>query len=284
MIKTEIVDLYAHYGYDRNDAADGRLCCWIWQTPEQISAQRRKRPAVLIIPGGGYQKVSPREAEPVAMRFLAQGYTAFVLEYSVAPSMFPTALREAAMAMRYIREYAGQMEVNPNMVAALGFSAGGHLCGTLGTMFDCSEVSDIAAASTLRPDVLGLCYPVAVSWGNTHEGSFLHLTHNDPALRERMSLDHLVRSDMPPVFLWHTRTDASVPVRNSLILAQALDEAGVSFAMHIYPQGPHGLSLANDQVYPTASVPERSSSITGWPEEMMQFFQEHGFAITDGII
>lgn len=284
MIKTEIVDLYAHYGYDRNDAADGRLCCWIWQTPEQICTQRRKRPAVLIIPGGGYQKVSPREAEPVAMRFLAQGYTAFVLEYSVAPSRFPTALREAAMAMRYIREHAEQMEVNPNMVAALGFSAGGHLCGTLGTMFDCSEVSDIAAASILRPDVLGLCYPVAISWGNTHEGSFLHLTHNDPALRARMSLDHLVRSDMPPVFLWHTRTDASVPVRNSLILAQALDEAGVSFAMHIYPQGPHGLSLANDQVYPAVSVPERSSNITGWPEEMMQYFRENGFAITDGII
>lgn len=282
MIKTEIVDLYAHYGFDRKDAADGRLCCWIWQTPEQISPHDRKRPAVLILPGGGYHKVSPREAEPVAMRFLAQGYAAFVLEYSVAPSMFPAALREAAMAMRYIREHAARLEVNPDMVAAIGFSAGGHLCGTLGTMYDSPEVSDIAPASMIRPDALGLCYPVAVSWGDTHEGSFLHLTHNDPALRARLSLDHLVRPDMPPVYLWHTRTDASVPVRNSLILAQALDEAGVNFAMHIYRHGSHGLSLANDQVYPVSSVPERSIDITEWPEEMMRFFRESGFTIMDG--
>ncbi len=283
MIKTEIVDLYHNFGIDRKDAAGGQLSCWIWQTPEQISPIWRKRPAVLIIPGGGYHKVSPREAEPVAMRFLGKGYTAFVLEYSVAPSMFPTSLREAAMAMRYIRENAQKLEVNENMVAAIGFSAGGHLCGTLGTMYDCPEVSDLAPAGMIRPDVLGLCYPVAISWGNTHEGSFLHLTHNDPKLRDRLSLDHLVRHDMPPVYLWHTRVDKDVPVRNSLVLAQALDEAGVSFAMHIYRKGPHGMSVANDQAYPVYSVPEMSTDVTEWPEKMIQFFQEIGFTITDGV-
>lgn len=284
MIKTEIIDLYEYYGIDRNGAGDGRLCCWIWQTPEQISPVWRKRPAVLIIPGGGYQKVSPREAEPVAMRFLAQGYTAFVLEYSVAPSMFPASLREAAMAMRYIREHACKFEINPEMIAAVGFSAGGHLCGTLGMMYDCPEIADIASASIIRPDALGLCYPVAVSWGNTHEGSFENLTHNDSELRDRLSLDHLVRPDMPPVYLWHTREDNSVPVRNSLVLAQALDEAGICFAMHIYRHGPHGMSVATEQAYPVYSVPSRSIDVPEWPEEMMLFFKELGFAITDGVI
>ncbi len=282
MIKTEIVDLYQSYGLPRQGAEGGRLLCWIWRTPEAISPLWRKRPAALVIPGGGYQHVSPREAEPVAMRFLAKGYTAFVLEYSVLPSRFPVALREAAMAMRYIREHAREMEVDPHMVAAIGFSAGGHLCGTLGTMFDCPEAADIAPGEMLRPDALGLCYPVAVSWGKTHVGSFENLTGKDPVLWERLSLDKLVRPDMPPAYLWHTWDDETVPVRNSLILAQALDEAGVSFAMHIYRSGPHGMSVADEQSYPVQKVPEKSKDVVEWPEKMMQFFEEIGFAITDG--
>ncbi len=282
MIETKIVDLYQNYGRSPEGAAGGRLLAWIWRTPEAISPAGRRRPAVLILPGGGYQRVSPREAEPVAMRFLARGYVAFVLEYSVAPSRFPKALREAAMAMRYIREHAAEMEVDPRMVAAVGFSAGGHLCGCLGTMYDCPEVRDIAPEALLRPDMLGLCYPVALSWGKTHGDSFLRLTGGDPGLSARLSLDRLVRPDMPPVYLWHTRTDGSVPVRNCLVLAQALDEAGVSFAMHIYPSGPHGMALSDWQCYEAQKVPERSPDVPEWPEKMMQFFEEYGFTITDG--
>lgn len=282
MIKTEIVDLYKSYAVDPQGAKGGHLLAWIWQTPEQISPNWRRRPAVLIIPGGGYHKVSPREAEPVAMRFLARGYAVFSLQYSVAPSGFPVSLREAAMAMAYIRSHAAELEVDPAMVAAIGFSAGGHLCGTLGTLYDAPEVRDIAAPEVIRPDALGLCYPVAVSWGRTHEGSFLHLTGNDPALRQRLSLDQLVRPDMPPVFLWHTRTDTDVPVRNSLVLSQALDEAGVSFAMHIHRFGPHGMSVANETCYPVQKVPNKSKDVLLWPETMMDFFSELGFAITDG--
>ncbi len=282
MIRTEIIDLYQHYGIPREGAAGGRLLCWIWNTSSDISPRWRRRPGVLILPGGGYHFVSPREAEPVAMRFLAQGYAAFVLDYSVAPSTFPTALREAAMAMKYIREHADVLEMNPSMVASIGFSAGGHLCGTLGTLYDCPEVQDIGPAEMLRPDALGLCYPVAVSWGNTHEGSFQALTRNDPPLRARLSLDKLVRPDMPPVYLWHTRDDGTVPVRNSLILAQALEEQGVDFAMHIHHQGPHGLSTGDPQCFPVQSVPYKSGDILTWPEQMMAFFAELGFAISDG--
>ena len=281
MISTKIVDLYSHFGIERKGAASGRLFCWVWHTSAQISPLGRTRPAVLILPGGGYYKVSPREAEPVAMRFLARGYAAFALDYSIAPSRYPTSLREAALAMRYIRENAQALEVNAHMVSAVGFSAGGHLCGTLGTMYDCPEVFDIAAPEVIRPDALGLCYPVAVSWGNTHEGSFLNLTGNDPQLRARLSLDRLVRPDMPPVYLWHTRTDKTVPVRNSLILAQALDEAGIDFALHIYRHGSHGLSVADEQCFPAHSIPDKSADVTQWPEKMMQFFSDIGFAITD---
>ncbi len=276
------VNIYQLFGKEFQPGAGGNLTIYGWQTPQKISLHGRKRPAVLILPGGGYEHVSEREGESVALEFVSRGYVAFVLTYTVAPARFPVALREAAMAMRYIREQADALEVNPHMVAAVGFSAGGHLCGTLGTMYDAPEVRDIGPGELLRPNALGLCYPVAVSWGRTHEGSFRNLCGGDVPLRKWLSLDSLVRPDMPPVYLWHTRTDESVPVRNSLLLGLALDEAGVDFAMDIFPRGPHGLSLADARVYPAWNVPERSDSVTCWPEMMMKFFAERGFAMTDG--
>ena len=277
---TEKVDLYSHFSMLPPQGAAATLQIYAPELLESVQTVRR-RPAVLIIPGGGYQHVSWREAEPVALRFAARGYAAFVLTYSCHPHRFPTALREAAMAMRYIRDQALRFCVHSNMVAAIGFSAGGHLCGTLGTLFDAPEVKDLAPADMLRPDALGLCYPVAVSWGRTHEGSFRNLTGEDAQLRSRLSLEKLVRPDMPPVFLWHTRQDQSVPCRNSLILAQALEEAGVPFALHIYHQGPHGVSVADETVYPVASVPSVSADVLGWIDSMIAYFRELGFRITD---
>lgn len=277
---TKQIDLYQYRGNRPPEGAAGRLTLWVQQTSDQVSSGRQ-RPAVLILPGGGYSHTSPREAEPVALRFVARGYAAFVLEYSCAPLSFPVALREAAMAMAYIRENAAAFEINPHMVAAVGFSAGGHLCGTLGTLYDAPEVADIAAPEQIRPDALGLCYPVAVSWGRTHEGTFKKISRGDGALRQRLSLDKLVRPDMPPVFLWHTRDDASVPCRNSLILASSLEEQGVDFAFHLYRHGCHGLSTADEMAYPAWGVPEISWDVAGWPDSMMKFFAETGFCMTD---
>lgn len=279
-MQQKFVDLYKCYSLDRPEGGAGYLSCYIQLTPPAISP-RRLRPAVLVIPGGGYGHVSPREGEPVALRFLAKGYSAFVLEYSVAPAKHPVQLQEAAMAMRYIRDHAPEFEIDPGMIAAIGFSAGGHLCGMLGMLFDGPEVARIGTAAQLRPDVLGLCYPVAVSWGATHEGSFENISGGDKNLRERLSLDRLVRPDMPPVYLWHTRDDDCVPCRNSLILANALEEAGVELAMRIYRHGWHGLSVANEQVYPANIQPEMSPEVPGWPEEMMGFFREIGLKIKD---
>lgn len=278
---TKTVDLYDCFGQPRPVGTGGRLTCLFSRTAEKVSHCRR-RPAVLILPGGAYRWVSPREGEPVALRFLAKGYAAFILEYSCAPLAFPVSLREAAMAMRYIRENADGFEVDPHMVGAVGFSAGGHLCGTLGTLYDCPEVSDLDGPEQLRPDALALCYPVAVSWGRTHDESFENISGGDAGLRERLSLDRLVRRDMPPVFLWHTRDDGSVPCRNSLVLAEALEEQGVDFALHIYRHGRHGLSTADEMVYPAGNVPETSWDVPGWLDGAMEFFREKGFRITDG--
>lgn len=279
-MRCEAVNLYEYCGIKAPKGAAGRLTCWVTQTSEKVSAHRR-RPAVLILPGGAYRWTSPREAEPVALQFAARGWAAFVLDYSCAPHAFPTALREAAMAMRYIRDNAAGMEVDPHMVAAMGFSAGGHLCGTLGTLWDDPRVADIAPAAVVRPDVLGLCYPVAISWGKTHEESFENISGGQADLREELSLDKLVREDMPPVFLWHTRDDQSVPCRNCLVLAQALDQAGVEFSLHVYRHGQHGVSTADELVYPVGGVPETSWDVPGWPTAMLRFFAECGLKIHD---
>lgn len=279
-MQTTTIHLYSHFGFTPPDSAMGRLTCYHVSTSAEVSSCRRK-PAVLILPGGGYFMTSQREMEPIALRFLSRGYAAFVLEYSCAPHRFPTALREAAMAMRYIRRHAAEFEVDPHMVAAIGFSAGGHLCGTLGTLYDCDEVADIGTADQLRPDALGLCYPVALSWGRTHDDSFRNVTGCDPELTKRLSLDNLVRPDMPPVFLWHTRDDTCVPCRNSILLAAALEEAGVDFALHVYRRGEHGLSTADEMVFPNWGVPGLSGDVPQWIDAMLRFFRECGFAIRD---
>ncbi len=278
-MKMDIIDLYAHFSLPRAGSG-GQLSCYQVLTHPHVVSQRRK-PAVLILPGGAYRFTSPREAEPVALRFAARGYAAFVLDYSCAPSAFPVALREAALAMRYIRENAVTYEVDPDMVAALGFSAGGHLCGSLGTLYDCPEVGDIGPGALLRPDALVLCYPVTIGWGKTHEESFENISGGDAALRDRLSLDELVRPDMPPVFLWHTRDDGSVPVMGSLALAAAMERAGVDFALHIYRHGRHGLSTADEMAYPAAGVPEMSRDVPGWLDCAMEFLRETGFGIRD---
>lgn len=278
-MQLKTLDLYEYFGYSKPAYSTGILHCYIQKTDVVVDGDRR--PAVLILPGGGYGHVSERESEPVALRMLAAGFQAFVLHYSVAPAVFPVALREAAMAMAFIRKNALDLGVDPGKVAAMGFSAGGHLCGLLSTLYDSREVADLGAPAQLRPDALGLCYPVAVSWGHTHEGSFRNLCGEDVQLRQRLSLDRLVREDMPPVFLWHTRDDGSVPCRNSLELARALEERGVLFSLHIYRSGPHGLSTADSQAYPAGQVPACSWDVPGWMEALQQFWKEIGLKRED---
>ena len=273
------VDLYQYCGMDKPAQADGVLTCYMQKS--DVVHTLRKRPGMLLLPGGGYEHVSGREGEPVALQLLAAGYQVFILQYSVTDTRFPVALREAAMAMRYIREKADLLGVNAGQVAAMGFSAGGHLCGTLGMLYDSPEVADIGPARLLRPDGLCLCYPVTVSGGRTHEGSFENLCGDDAALRQRLSLEKLVRGDMPPVFLWHTRSDESVPCIGSLILAQALEEAGVDFAMHLYRRGLHGLATGGIESNAPDTLPGTSWDVPGWTDACLRFFGEIGLKITD---
>lgn len=207
------------------------------------------RPAVLILPGGGFLRVSNREAEPIAMKFAAAGFHAFVLRYSLVPSAHPTQLLEAAEAMSLIRENAKEWHVDAQKVAIIGFSAGGHVAANLATsVSDDVEEANGYNANDVRPNALMLAYPVISAGEYAHKPTFDRLfgdvdSSTREQLVEQLSLENHVDSKTPPVFVWQTITDQTVPVQNSIMFVDACVKAGVSVEAHLFPKGPHGLAL-----------------------------------------
>ena len=213
-------------------------------------------PAVIICPGGGYVNCSPREGEPVALRFSSQGYQSFVLNYPVAPDRYPTAMLYLAAAMVYLRRHADQLNIDPAQVSVCGFSAAGHLCACLCAKWNEPFIAQQLSASPeeIRPDASILAYPVITSGPFAHIGSFKNLLGEDasPEQLEALSLEKADLSAFPPTFLWTTYTDGAVPAENSLLLACRLRECGINVEFHMFHAGPHGLALSDDT---TASHP-----------------------------
>lgn len=216
-----------------------------------VDGNRKVRPAVVICPGGGYRAVSPREGEPVAAHYLSMGYHVFVLWYTVAPGRFPAALLELALLVSQIRDHSREWFVDPEKIVVSGFSAGGHLACSLGAFWNREFVYGPLGQSRekIRPNGMILCYPVITAGPHCHAGSFENLLgeeSEDKAKRRLVSLEEQVGPHTPKTFLWHTVTDQSVPVENSLLLAAALVRNGVSLECHLFPEGSHGLSLATE--------------------------------------
>ena len=224
------------------------LTCFLKDNTE--GRPEARRPAVVICPGGCYEFCSTREAEPVAFQFLAMDCQAFVLNYSTAPNSFPTALMELASAVSMIKKHGREWHIDEERVLLCGFSAGGHLAASLGVFWNREFLLKPLGfeGEDIRPDGLILAYPVISSGSCGHEASFINLLGEKPSVsREFCSLENQAGSQVPPVFMWHTDTDQTVPVENSLLFALALKKAGVSLEYHIFPEGRHGLSLANEE-------------------------------------
>lgn len=211
-----------------------------------------KRPVILLCPGGGYEMTSDREAEPMAMQFLAMGYHVAVLRYSVCPVRYPAALLQVAESVLYLKEHADEYHIDPEKIVVQGCSAGGHLAANYGIAWNSPFLTKLMGMENdlERLCVAGLllCYPVITSGEKAHEESFRNLLGEQyEEKKEELSLENQVTPDTPPTFLWHTATDETVPVENSLYFFQACLQQGVSAELHIYPVGGHGLSLANEE-------------------------------------
>lgn len=274
---------YLHEGRE-----DVTLTTYVLQdSPELLNG--KKRPAVIVCPGGGYLNCSDREAEPVALRFAAMGYHAFVLRYSVygrgkadgnplrfgdnppvnPDSVHPGPMRDIALAMLTLRAHAEEWLVDMDRVAICGFSAGAHNCAMYSVYWDAPVMREGLGveADALRPAATILAYTLGdyllmrgVQSGADAFGQALFKMSNlaflgtetpDEALLEAVSPARHVTKNTPPVFLWSTAADGLVPIQNTLLMAKALADAGVPFEVHVFEAGDHGLSLADQSTATT---------------------------------
>ncbi len=242
-----------------------------------IDDRAEAKDAILVIPGGGYSSVcSDREGYPIAQAYMIQEMNAFVLHYSTGSKIeAPTdPLYQASLAMVHIRENAEKYNINPERVFVVGFSAGGHLAGSLATLWNREDILEKLGenAGKNRPTGAVLCY--AVTLGHSTAGSAMTFKNllkdqiGDDRIVDSFSLEKNVGAHTCPAFIMHTFDDAVVPLDNALKLGLAYREAGVPFEMHIYPHGPHGMALAskvtwcgNPDLYNTAIARWVSDSV-----------------------
>lgn len=238
--------------WEENEYHYGHACGFVPNIVSYLHGDGEKRPCVLVVPGGGYRFVSPSEGEIVALKFYEMGYQAFVLTYTINMlQLLPLKkqpLMDISRAVRYIRKNAESFGVEPHSLAVCGFSAGGHLCGSL--CVHCEDIPDNETYKEIsnRPDAAVLCYPVITSGEKAHRGSFDALLGEGASAEELeyMSLEMQVTKNTPPCFVWATVSDQAVPVENTLMFLQACREKGVPVASHIFSDGEHGLSLADE--------------------------------------
>ena len=213
---------------------------------------KRPLPAVVVCPGGGYSYVSNRENFPVGREFLGAGYHVFILTYSTgkqAKDFEP--LCQLAATISHIRNHAEEWMVDPSKIAVCGFSAGGHLAASSGTLALTEEFRRVwKGGDNIIPNAMLLAYPVILSNEFAHSGSIKNVSGSKAGTASYgwFSLEQHVTKDTPPTFLWHTAADKLVPVENSLYFSAALSAANVPFELHVFPSGGHGMSTCTHEV------------------------------------
>lgn len=199
--------------------------------------------AVVVCPGGGYYIKASHEGVHIARMLNEAGIAAYVLDYRVHPCHYEAPLADALRAIRVVRAKGYEK------VGILGFSAGGHLSCSAATLYtegDADSEDPIERLSS-RPDAFIPCYVVVSlvsEWKPANLSGLFGDKADDMALRERFSAQLHVDAHTPPAFIWHTMSDDVVSPKNALCLAEALYNASVPVALHIFPNGPHGLGLA----------------------------------------
>lgn len=223
-----------------------------------------KRPAMLVLPGGGYAMCSDREADPVAMAYLKAGYQAFVLRYTCTPKgKWPLPLLDYEQAMALIEERAEEWHLDPTKIAVVGFSAGGHLAACAATLAQHKPAAAVLVYPAILKDIVDMCQP---GMPYPHE--------------------HVTRETCP-CFVVVARDDRTVNIKNSLMMELALAEKGVTFESHIYSYGGHGFSTGEDWINTNSVCPRLPDWVPysiGWLGEVMGKLTRSGFTETTAAI
>lgn len=202
---------------------------------------------MIVLPGGGYSSLSAHEGQPVADWLRSIGLAAIVHEYPVgAENRHPAALDSLRGLISQARGGLPGLHHDQSRIGVVGFSAGAHL-GAL------SALAEGRAGG--RPDLVVLGYPVVTMMSPTGGGSRATLLGHEPSeeLAASVSLERLVTAASPPMFIWHTAHDASVPVWHSYSMGTALAAKQVRHEVHVFRSGVHGLGLA-----------ESAGTASGW--------------------
>ena len=243
---------------------------WITGIAEPYLVVRRsERPngaAALIVPGGSYTFLSfDNEGTSQAAWLNARGVNAFILMYRLPGEGWDrrafVPLQDAQRAIRLIRSRATDFSVDPGRIAALGFSAGGHLAGSLANRHGERVYAPVDAIdrASARPDLAGLVYPVvSMAAPFTHGNSRDNLLGADApaAARQAASVETRVTATTPPIFIVHAADDGLVPVGNSLALYSALIAAGRPAELHLFDEGGHGFGVRLPRTMPGSAWPD----------------------------
>lgn len=233
------------------------------------------RDCMLILPGGGYSFCALHEDEPVARSFMARGFNCFTLYYTVGEkASLSVSLKDVSRAITHIKRNAKEYNIDPDRIFVCGFSAGGHLAASIGTLWDRS----IAAFEGMeygenRPAGTVICYGAATLGEYSHPLSRKFVFQKEDLSEEEINLyspDRNVTENTAPAFIWHTASDEVVDVNNSLVLAKALIEKKIPTELHVYPFGHHGLSVCVDGVE-FESCDKNHIHVSSWVRDCIQW-------------
>ena len=246
-MKTEIITL--------NEERNVTLCAYIQDADGEFGFS--KRPAMLILPGGGYAMCSDREADPVASAYLKAGFQTFILRYTVSSKgHWPLPLNDYEEAMQLIHSNAEKWHINSSNIAVVGFSAGGHLAACAATIAKNKPTAAILVYPAILKDIVDMCQP-GMPYPNEH-----------------------VSTKTCPCFLVAARDDRTVDIQNTLKMEIALAQNGIAFESHIYSYGGHGFSTGEDWINTNSVCPRLPNWVPdsiGWLSEIMGKFTRNGF-------
>ncbi len=235
------------------EGSEAKLEIYLRENHEGICTNRR--PCVIICPGGAYVFCGDRDSEPNALAFLGEDFQAAVLRYTVRPTeddpiLGNSPMQDCAAAIRHMRTHAEEYGIDPDKIAVLGVSAGGHVAASSAIFWNHEDRIPGGSDGLSRPNALVLCYPVITGGEFAHRQSIGNLTGimQPHEQNELYSLERYVTSETCPAFIWQPVGDSTVPVDNAILIAQALRAHGVPFDLHLFSQGWHGIGLANMEV------------------------------------
>ena len=243
-----------------------------------LNKENKNSGAVIICPGGAYMRTTEREGKPIARALNKMGLSAFVLHYDVEnPPLFTKPLNQLAWAIEHVRDNYIKYNVNPEKIAVMGFSAGGHLAASLGVHWHNPDFfGGKREPEIYKPNALILCYAVLSGGSFRHNRSFYNLVLDSGYdIFHEYSLEDKISDKTPPTFLWHTADDNSVLVENTLLFALNLSKYKIPYEMHIYPHGVHGVSLATKET--SVNKEQLNPYVSTWIERLEEWIRNYLF-------